>query len=456
MHLRAWLRFVRVFAGQTTKSCDDDVVLANRTRAPARRRSGLAIAAALLLLFALGVLLLDVRERGLRLGSGLLLLMLGVAAVGLLWGSRVGYWTGVVMTALLAVFVVLTLADAGLDAGGVIVAAVGVAPLLLLLPPAARRSFKEDAAERPAPEASPAPVDADETPTDDPARGFTWPQGWTKPLARGWPRFGFMILVSVLITLAGLGLIGASQGADRWIAGAMVLFGFICGFGAMLFRPTDRPGWGQTRLRLERVELDGRQERGVAFPYSRLRTTAAFFITGAMALAIVGLALGELSSDGSGWWPPWLAALGGLMLIAAVYLGARKGMGRRWRVVLTPSVVVFVQGNDRTVVPWEAIERVRARESTVYIRGFPVREPFIELVVDDRDAITTGTVDRALLAVNQAFGWDFTLPVRALAVDPVLLYSTLRRYHQDPGARPRLGNDGPLQSVRIGGSSQAG
>ncbi len=426
-----------------------------RRAAPARRRSGLAIAAALvLLLFALGVLLLDVRERGLRLGPELLLLVLGVAAVGLLWGGRAGYWTGLVITALLAVFVVVTLADVGLDAGGVIVTAIGVAPLLLLLLPAARRPFKEDAAERPAPEAGPAPVDADETPMANPARGPTWPQGWTKPLARGWPRFGFMILVSALMTLAGFGMIGTGQGADRWIGGTTALFGFACGVGATLFRPIGRPGWGRTRVRLETVELDDRQERGVAFPYSRLRMAAAFFIGGAMALAIVGLALGGLSSDGSGGWQPWLAAFGGLMLIAVVYLGARKGMGRRWRVLLTPSTVVFAQGNDRTVVPWGAIERVRAHETTVYARGFPVQEPFIELVVSDRVAVTASKLDRALLAANRAFGRDVSLPVRALAVDPVLLYSTLRRYHQDPGARPQLGTDDALQSIRSRSSSR--
>ncbi len=40
-----------------------------------------------------------------------------------------------------------------------------------------------------------------------------------------------------------------------------------------------------------------------------------------------------------------------------------RGLGRRWRIVLTPSAVVFAQGDALTVVPWEAVDEVKALES---------------------------------------------------------------------------------------------
>jgi hypothetical protein len=123
--------------------------------------------------------------------------------------------------------------------------------------------------------------------------------------------------------------------------------------------------------------------------------------------------------------------------------------------VLTPSAVVFDQGRDQTVVPWDAVDEIRATEVTTYARGFAIREPYIGIVVGDREAVRTGRVTRALMGVNRALAGDISLPVRPLAVDPVLVYATLRRYHLDPRARAELGTEAALQalhSVRPAGS----
>jgi len=425
--------------------------------APRRRRSALAVVAALLLLLPASLVLIGEADEGLSVGTGLFCLVLGVAAAGLVWGGRAGYWFGLVVTAILALIITLTIGDDGLDGGDIILAAIVVAPFVLLLPPAARSPFREDAARRPPPESGRVLPDADEgvasagrgegtdgAPAGGTASGDTWPEGWTRPLAHGWVTFAFMLLGGAALTVFGLVVLVSGERSDPWLAGAAMLFGLGCVTGASLFRPPGRRG--RTRLRLETIDLGDRPEHGIAFPYSRLRTAAAFFVGAALALSMVVFTVGEGVKPGGSSWPPWLGVAGGLMLLGVVYLGVRKGLGRHWRVVLTPSAVVFAQGRDLTVVPWEAIDEIRAFEVTTYARGFAIREPFIGLVAGDREAIRTGRFERAMMGVNRALGADISLPIRSLATDPVLLYATLRRYHRDPGARAGLGTEAALQS----------
>jgi hypothetical protein len=430
------------------------------TTSPARtehaaphRRSALAVAAAVLLvLLALVVLMADAGEGGLGFGTAVFCTLLGLAAVGLVWGGRPGYWFGVVVAAILAVLSVVGVAVRGMDGGDVIVVAIGVAPLALLLPPAARRSSRSRPAGEPGPDASPvqAADGADQALIGGTASGDTWPQEWTRPLARGWVTFALILLGGAALTAFGV-VVLLSDRSDPWLASTSMLFGLGCLAGSSLLRPRGRRA--RTHLRLEMVDLGHTRERGTAFPYSRVRTAATFFLGGAFALAMVTFALGEEYSGEPGGSSRWLGVFGALLLFALVCLGARKGLGRRWRVVLTPSAVVFAQGRSLTVVPWEAIDEVKAFEVTTYARGFAIREPYIGLVAGDSEAIRTGRFERALMGLNRAFGADISLPIRPLATDPVLLYASLRRYHRDSRARSELGTgaalDGGDQSLLV-------
>lgn len=217
-----------------------------------------------------------------------------------------------------------------------------------------------------------------------------------------------------------------------------------------VFRPVS-PG-GHSRLALETVDLGHRRERGVAFLYSRLRTAMTFLAGGAMSLAMAAALPGtDAFADDPGespLWPRIIGVLGIAAFVLVVYAGARRGIGRRWRVVLTPSAVVFAQGKDLTVAPWDAIDEVRAFETTVYVRGFAIREPFVGLILSDLQAATMGKLQRALLGVSRRLGADIGFPLRTLRADPVLLYTAMRYYHLHPQARDELGAQAGLDSLR--------
>jgi hypothetical protein len=135
--------------------------------------------------------------------------------------------------------------------------------------------------------------------------------------------------------------------------------------------------------------------------------------------------------------------LGGFMV-------ARRGWGRRWWVLLTPSAVVIAAGGARTVVPWEAIQQVRATEVMTHVRGVAVAEPLVGIDVSDPEAIQTGTLERLLLPLNRRVAADLSLPIRTLDIDPPLLYGALRYYHQHPQARAELGTQAGVARVRHG------
>jgi hypothetical protein len=129
---------------------------------------------------------------------------------------------------------------------------------------------------------------------------------------------------------------------------------------------------------------------------------------------------------------------------------ARRGWGRRWRVLLTPSAVVIAAGGARTVVPWEAIQQVRATEVTTQVRGVAVEEPLVGIDVSDPPAIQTGPLERLLLPLNRRLAADLALPIRTLDIDPPLLYGALRYYHQHPQARAELATQAGLARVQHG------
>ena len=416
------------------------------------RRSGLVIAAAVMLaLFGLLILLLDMSDHGLRAGPGLFCGLLFLAAVGLLWGGGAGYWFGLVMAAVLGALFVLSLVRRGIGTGSVGAAAIGLTPLALLLPTLRRstrsntdRTLPPDTGRRFPPGMVPAPAAGE-------SLALAWPQGWTRPLARGWVMLGFMLIFAVLCIAFGPVMIGTSHGAERWAGLSITLFGLALACTAPVFRPVRRRG-SHARLASETVDLGHRRERGVAFPYSRLRTSMTFLAGGAMSLAMAAALPGaEAFADDPGespLWPRIIGVLGIGVFGLLVYMAARKGIGRRWRVVLTPAAVVFAQGKSLTVAPWNAIDEVRAFETTVYVRGFAIHEPFVGLILGEPQAATMGKVQRAFLKVNRRFGADISFPLRTLLADPVLLYTATRYYHLHPRARDELGAQVGLDSVR--------
>jgi hypothetical protein len=104
-----------------------------------RSRSGVVrVAAAWLVLFGLLLVLVEAGEGQLEVVVVVTGLVLLSAAVALVWAGRLGYWLGLIVAALLALLVMVALArQPGI--GGVVVAALGGLPLVLLLMPAARR-----------------------------------------------------------------------------------------------------------------------------------------------------------------------------------------------------------------------------------------------------------------------------------------------------------------------------
>ena len=129
------------------------------------------------------------------------------------------------------------------------------------------------------------------------------------------------------------------------------------------------------------------------------------------------------------------------------FIAARRGWGRRWRLLLSPSALVIAMGGARTVVPWEAIQQVRATEVMTHVRGVRISEPLVGIDVSDPQAIQTGQLERLLLPLNRRLAADITLPIRTLDIDPALLLEALRYYHQHPEVRDELATQAGLARV---------
>jgi len=242
----------------------------------------------------------------------------------------------------------------------------------------------------------------------------------------------------------------SSRGAERGAGAAIALFFFACLLVAPLFAPGRRGG----PLRLETARLGGRQERGILVPYSGLRMAMVLAATACLALAMLGLVVfADAFADdlGESPWPVRLVGSVGVVFFGVGgFIAARRGWGRNWRLLLTPSAVVIAMAGARTVVPWEAIQQVRAREVTTHVRGVTVSEPLVGIDLSDPEAIQSGPLERLLLPLNRRLAADITLPVRTLDIDPALLYEALRYYHQHPHARDELATPAGLGRMRHG------
>jgi hypothetical protein len=201
------------------------------------------------------------------------------------------------------------------------------------------------------------------------------------------------------------------------------------------------------------VRLGERQERGILVPYSGWRTALLLGVIACLALAMLGFVVfaDALVDPGESPWPMrLLGAVGVVFFGLGGLVFAYRGRGRRWRVLLTPSAVVIAAGGARTVVPWEAIQQVRATEATTRVRGIAVSEPLVGIDLSDPQAIQTGRPERLLLPWSRRLGADISLPIRTLGIDPRLFCQALRYYHQHPQARAELATEAGLARVRHG------
>jgi hypothetical protein len=394
-----------------------------------RSRSGVVrVAAAWLVLFGLLLVLVEAGEGQLEVVVVVTGLVLLSAAVALVWAGRLGYWLGLIVATLLALLVLVALArQPGI--GGVVVVALGGLPLVLLLMPAARRPRRTAK-----PDASSAAQDQ--------------PHGWRRPFA-GWGQFAFMLVGGGLLAVGGLVLALTGQGADRGAGATIALFFLACLLAAPLIAPGRRRG----RLRLETVRLGERHQRGILVPYSGWRTALLLGVIACLALAMLGFVVfaDALVDPGESPWPMrLLGAVGVVFFGLGGLVFAYRGRGRRWRVLLTPSAVVIAAGGARTVVPWEAIQQVRATGVTTRVRGIAVSEPLVGIDLSDPQAIQTGRLERLLLPMSRRLAADLTLPIRTLDIDPQLFCQALRYYHQHPQARAELATEAGLARVRHG------
>ena len=197
--------------------------------------------------------------------------------------------------------------------------------------------------------------------------------------------------------------------------------------------------------------MGDRHERGVLVPSSGPRMAIVVAATACLALAMLGFVVfaGAFADDpGESPWPLRLVGVVGVVLFGVGgFIAARRGWGRRWRLLLCPSAVVIAAGGARTVVPWEAIQQLRATEVTTHVRGVAVSEPLVGIDLSDPQAIQTGPLERLLLSLNRRLAADITLPVRTLDIDPALLLEALRYYHQHPEVRDELATQAGLARV---------
>ena len=396
-----------------------------------RSRPGVVrVAAVLLGLFGLLLVLIEADQEDLDTAEMVTALVLVAAAVALIWAGRLGYWIGLVVASLVAMLLLVVLARRPGVAGAVVTAVCALPPVLLAVP----------AARRPRPTTRPAPSSA----------ALERPLGWTRSSIGGWGEFAFMLVIGGLFTLGGLALALTGRGAERGVGATIALFFLACLLTAPLFAPGRRRG----QLRLETLRVGDRHERGVVVPYSGLRQGVLLVAIACLALAMLGFVVfADAFADdpGESVWPVRLVGVVGAVFFGVGgFIFARRGLGRRWRVLLTPSAVVIAMGRTRTVVPWAAIQQVRTTEVTTHVRGVRISEPLVGIDLSDPQAIQTGPLERLLLPLNRRLAADITLPVRTLDIDPPLLYEALRYYHQHPPARDELNTPAGLARIQNG------
>ena len=367
--------------------------------------------------------------------------LLLLSSAGLFAGKRIAY----VLTVWgLAAFLVLGILAVVAEATSSKILGLGlfIVPFALLLAPSAREWSKSDKRTDPQVGAGRSPS-ASATPTSADLPGWR-PQEW----AGGRVKFWFMAVFGAFVSLAGLAMSITERGTERGVGVTVTFFGLALLAALPMFRTWKREG----KVMLAHVEQHG-NERGLVFPYSASKNIAARRVMLLMALSGLGLALFPDSFADGGESPVVIRLLGiaiaggcALMFVAS----RRRGTARAWYVALLPSGIAAVARGISSFVPWEVIVGVRAVQMRLWVRGFPVREPFVGLMISDPSRVETSGVARAMIRANRLFGADVTYAVRTLDVEPALLMNAIDFYSKHPEKRHETGTEEGLARVSSG------
>ena len=277
--------------------------------------------------------------------------------------------------------------------------------------------------------------------------GLERPEGWTKEWAGGWFKLVAMSLFGTLCLLVGSVMTAASfsDDPDAPAAGMPVLtlaFGIALLSTVPMFWPrrTARPALRDVSA------LDA--GIGVAFPYSAARRHGALLCS--LAFVACGLAMAAFDTG------LVMRVAGGVAVLFFGFFGwyQLRRRARSWALVATPTGVGVIDGPGEVFVPWDAVQDIRADETTTYTRGGATHEPHIAVFTEPDAVQHDDAVDSRLAELGQKWtGADVSWTVRALAVDPVVVISALRHYLRHPDQRVELGDRRALDRIERGGPS---
>ncbi|SFP54567.1 hypothetical protein SAMN05421810_102914 [Amycolatopsis arida] len=260
-----------------------------------------------------------------------------------------------------------------------------------------------------------------------------WPAEWGKPkrarwyLALGWlGSWAFIAFVSALAVASS-----EMAGATKYL----VLFGLL--FVTIVVVGCD----SRVNVRkrgVERVRLEA--GRGLVIPYSRIVFLGSALMV-VLMFAVFATASYEFATKAGDDVPAPAAAAVVFGLVAALFAAylwqlvtGRIGLGR---VTLTPVGIEHRSWGYRSELPWDDVIGVSALgggEPEIWIRGH----------------------DHAVRKVTLAGRWGGTPPqgpgiavqAKNLAVDPALVYYTVRFYADHPEARAELAHEASVRRVR--------
>jgi hypothetical protein len=379
------------------------------------------------------------RNEELDAGRISVIIVVAIMGLGLIRGIRAMFWIVGVGLGLMASIAAVSLLDetsSGTIIGAIVLAA---APALLFMSPSARAwGFPRDRQQRSG--AVGEPVTVDHLPVVE---------GWHRPKLGGRLKFWFLLLFGLLAWLAGVAMAGLGDADDRGPGIVIAFFGLGLLLSSPLFRTWKRGG----RPGIASVVRNGRPDTGLSFPYSRYKTRASAIAMICMGAASCGLAISPESFADPGESTTTIrivGTLGAILLggIGTLVLIRKAGAG--WHVTLLPSGVAAVAAGTTSFVPWDAIDSIAAFDFTLYTRGFANHEPYIGINATDPDRIEISKTGRMLMKTNRLLGTDLAYSVRALEVEPALLYHALLYYLEHPDARSELSGHAGLDRVEQG------
>lgn len=275
-----------------------------------------------------------------------------------------------------------------------------------------------------------------------PPRELPWPDGWPRPLARGWLRVVGFGVFGLLMVLVGPAMIGTGEAA----AGAGVLaFGVVCLSSVVVFWPRRR---GRPVLRPPLRDTPGPPV--LVLPTSRARM--AISVLTCAAFSVLGVAM-VLDPYGSTRRSPAAVRTFGVLSVlffgGIAYLVLSRGLRTTGGLGLGPDGVIFTHGPRYASIAWEHLASVAA-EDVGYGVGFRrTVVPVLAFRADDPGNVVTsdGRFARKVRRASRGWGGDIAVPVHTLTVDAAVAYWTARFYADHPEARAELADQRSVDRV---------